>query len=122
MLLEVPRPVTLNLIVRHSLPFAHIRFAKPYIRGHEANSQSIRDDGGGHVGTTKVAGDDGIEHAKFLACTARLLVPKVRQLNVGLALPTTHGIPFALAVPEHEDASGGCHPNSLGGASSIDLR
>ena len=105
--LQIPRPVALDLVMGEPLPLAHVGLAESTVGREQSEPQGAGDDRCGDAGPVQVAAGDRIERAETVGCPPGLFVAKVGEVDVGLSLPPSEGVPLALAMAQHEETGGG---------------
>ena len=91
---QVARPLRFDLCAREAFPFAGIALHEVSVNDDRANSNLRTDDLCGFERTDERRGNDEVDRANALCRMECLLAAKVGEGGVGLALPSTNGVPF----------------------------
>ncbi len=105
---EISRPFAADVVARQTLPLAGVIFSPAGVKFEGRAADNPGDGSAGQSRPVQVTRDDGIEWRAFACdqttCDAGLLFAESSERRIGLALPATECIPFALSVPKNEDA------------------
>jgi hypothetical protein len=104
---QVARPLRFDFCTREAFPFAGIALHEVSVNDDRANTNLRTDDLCGFERTDERRGNDEVDRANALGRMECLLPAKVGESGVGLALPSTNGIPFRLAMADEKEASHG---------------
>ena len=91
---QVARPLRFDFRPGEAFPFAGIAFHEVGVNEDRTHTNLRTDDLCGFERTNEGRGDDEVDRANALCSMECLLPAKVGERGVGLALPSTNGIPF----------------------------